>query len=162
MRAVSQARPMPHEKASRLAYTSHGEGTPALQTAFCHNRKRSLWLWPTERVLPTWALWSEMVYYFPHAPLTMLTRSSGRGKGIVIATGTDTEFGVIFSMMQDVEEKRTPLQLSMDELAKNLSIASFGIIGIICLIGVLQKRSWLEMFTIGGVFQKFHFDDVRC
>lgn len=27
---------------------------------------------------------------------------SGRGTGIVIATGTDTEFGVIFSMMQDV------------------------------------------------------------
>ncbi|KAF9012607.1 Ca-transporting ATPase [Cyathus striatus] len=74
---------------------------------------------------------------------------NGRGSGVVIATGTDTEFGVIFSMMQDVEEKRTPLQLSMDELAKKLSILSFGIIGIICLIGVLQKRSWLDMFTIG-------------
>ena len=38
----------------------------------------------------------------------------------------------------------------MDELAKKLSFISFGIIGVICLIGVLQKRSWLEMFTIGG------------
>ncbi|KAH0588507.1 hypothetical protein H2248_004338 [Termitomyces sp. 'cryptogamus'] len=74
---------------------------------------------------------------------------NGRGSGVVIATGTATEFGVIFSMMQDVEEKRTPLQLSMDELAKKLSIMSFGVIGIICLIGVLQRRSWLEMFTIG-------------
>ncbi|KAJ7072897.1 Ca-transporting ATPase [Mycena amicta] len=74
---------------------------------------------------------------------------SGRGSGIVIATGTDTEFGVIFSMMQDVEEKRTPLQLSMDELAKKLSILSFGIIGVICLIGVISHRSWLDMFTIG-------------
>lgn len=52
-------------------------------------------------------------------------------------------------MMQDVEEKRTPLQISMDELAKQLSILSFGIIGIIVLIGVIQHRSWLEMFTIG-------------
>ncbi|KAF8058702.1 Ca-transporting ATPase [Lyophyllum atratum] len=74
---------------------------------------------------------------------------NGRGAGIVIATGTATEFGVIFSMMQDVEEKRTPLQLSMDELAKKLSFMSFGVIGIICLIGVLQQRSWLDMFTIG-------------
>ncbi|KAF4620920.1 hypothetical protein D9613_000938 [Agrocybe pediades] len=75
---------------------------------------------------------------------------NGRGSGIVIATGAETEFGVIFSMMQDVEEKRTPLQLNMDELAKKLSILSFGIIGVICLIGVLfQHRSWLEMFTIG-------------
>lgn len=74
---------------------------------------------------------------------------NGRATGIVIATGTETEFGVIFSMMQDVEERRTPLQLSMDELAKKLSFLSFGIIGVICLIGVLQQRSWLEMFTIG-------------
>lgn len=75
---------------------------------------------------------------------------NGHGSGIVIAIGTQTEFGVIFSMMQDVEEKKTPLQLAMDELAKKLSIISFGIIGIICVIGVLQERGWLEMFTIGG------------
>lgn len=96
--------------------------------------------------------------------------SKGRGSGIVIATGAETEFGVIFSMMQDVralflqskwqllmiylqvEERRTPLQLNMDELAKKLSFASFGVIGVICLIGVLQSRSWLEMFTIGGTY----------
>ncbi|KAF8262296.1 Ca-transporting ATPase [Lactarius quietus] len=74
---------------------------------------------------------------------------NGRGSGIVVATGSQTEFGVIFSMMQDVEERRTPLQRNMDELAQKLSIISFGIIGVICLIGVFQNRPWLEMFTIG-------------
>lgn len=38
----------------------------------------------------------------------------------------------------------------MDELAKKLSVISFAVIGFICLIGVIQHRSWLEMFTIGG------------
>jgi len=38
----------------------------------------------------------------------------------------------------------------MDDLAKRLSIFSFIIIGIIVIVGVLQKRDWLEMFTIGG------------
>jgi len=38
----------------------------------------------------------------------------------------------------------------MDDLAKRLSIFSFGVIGVIFLIGVLQSRDWLEMFTIGG------------
>ena len=38
----------------------------------------------------------------------------------------------------------------MDDLAKRLSIFSFVIIGIIFIVGVLQKRDWLEMFTIGG------------
>lgn len=75
---------------------------------------------------------------------------NGRGSGVVIGTGTQTEFGVIFAMMQDVEEKRTPLQLSMDELAKKLSVISFAIIGVIVLLGVVQQRSWLDMFTIGG------------
>lgn len=55
-------------------------------------------------------------------------------------------------MMQDVEEGRTPLQRNMDELAQKLSMISFGVIGIICLIGVFQRRPWLEMFTIGGSF----------
>lgn len=31
-----------------------------------------------------------------------LTNRVGRGSGVVIATGAETEFGVIFSMMQDV------------------------------------------------------------
>ena len=49
-----------------------------------------------------------------------------------------------------MEEKRTPLQLRMDELAHQLSVLSFGVIGVICVVGVLQSRPWLEMFTIGG------------
>jgi magnesium-transporting ATPase (P-type) len=58
--------------------------------------------------------------------------------------------------MWQVEEQRTPLQLAMDDLAKRLSFFSFGVIGVIFLIGVLQHRGWLEMFTIGGVpFQLF-------
>lgn len=77
---------------------------------------------------------------------------SGRGTGVVVATGDSTEFGVIFSMMQDVQDRKTPLQVSMDELATKLSAASFVIIGFICLIGVWQRRGWLEMFTIGGAY----------
>ncbi|TKY88783.1 hypothetical protein EX895_002414 [Sporisorium graminicola] len=74
---------------------------------------------------------------------------SGHGKGIVVGTGATTEFGMIFSMVDEVVEKRTPLQLSMDELAKKLSMISFAVIAVICLMGVWQRRPWLEMFTIG-------------
>ncbi|KAA1109792.1 High affinity Ca2+/Mn2+ P-type ATPase-like protein [Puccinia graminis f. sp. tritici] len=74
---------------------------------------------------------------------------NGNGAGIVVGTGSQTEFGVVFGMMQEVEERKTPLQLSMDELAKKLSAISFAVIAVICLIGLWQKRSWLEMFTVG-------------
>lgn len=77
---------------------------------------------------------------------------TGYGRGIVVGTGARTEFGIIFSMVDEVAEKRTPLQLSMDELAQKLSMISFAIIGVICLMGILQSKPWLEMFTIGGEF----------
>lgn len=47
-----------------------------------------------------------------------------------------------------IQKPRTPLQNNMDELGKQLSIASFGVIFVIGLIGVIQGRNWLDVFTI--------------
>lgn len=74
---------------------------------------------------------------------------SGYGQGIVIATGSKTEFGSISASLQEIESPRTPLQLSMDRLGQELSYISFGVIGLIVVIGLLQGRKLLEMFTIG-------------
>ncbi|KAJ2878043.1 High affinity Ca2+/Mn2+ P-type ATPase-like protein [Coemansia asiatica] len=51
--------------------------------------------------------------------------------------------------MQDIETPRTPLQRDMDKLGQQLSVVSFGVIGLIFLIGLVQGKGWLEMFTIG-------------
>jgi Ca2+-transporting ATPase len=37
----------------------------------------------------------------------------------------------------------------MDTLGQQLSFASFLIIGVLFLLGILQNRPWLDMFTIG-------------
>lgn len=73
----------------------------------------------------------------------------GRGKGIVTGTGAHSEFGHVFHTMQGMETRKTPLQMRMDDLGKKLSAFSFGIIGLIMLIGLLQRRNMVEMFTIG-------------
>lgn len=72
----------------------------------------------------------------------------GSGKGIVVGTGSDTEFGSIFNMVDQVDEQQTPMQRSMGDLAQRLSIGSLCIIAVIMLLGVLQQQSLLEMFTI--------------
>ncbi|CAH2350313.1 calcium-transporting ATPase 1 [[Candida] railenensis] len=72
----------------------------------------------------------------------------GHGSGIVIGTGKKTEFGNVFEMMSEIEKPKTPLQQAMDKLGKDLSVFSFVVIGVICLIGIIQGRSWLEMFQI--------------
>lgn len=74
---------------------------------------------------------------------------SGYGEGIVIATGGKTEFGAISLSLQEIEAPRTPLQQSMDALGKQLSYISFGIIGVIMLVGLLQGKRLLDLFTIG-------------
>ncbi|KAM8827052.1 calcium-transporting ATPase type 2C member 1 isoform 1-T1 [Synchiropus picturatus] len=73
----------------------------------------------------------------------------GKAKGIVIGTGESSEFGEVFKMMQAEEAPKTPLQKSMDLLGKQLSLYSFGIIGVIMLVGWLQGKKVLDMFTIG-------------
>uniref|UniRef100_A0A0N5AVB4 Calcium-transporting ATPase n=1 Tax=Syphacia muris TaxID=451379 RepID=A0A0N5AVB4_9BILA len=74
---------------------------------------------------------------------------SGHGKGVVIGTAANTRFGEVFKMMQSEESPKTPLQNSMDHLGTQLSFYSFGVIGLIFLIGLFQGRDILEMFTIG-------------
>ncbi|KAM9227888.1 calcium-transporting ATPase type 2C member 2 [Leptosomus discolor] len=73
----------------------------------------------------------------------------GKGKGVVIGTGENSQFGEVFKMMQAEETPKTPLQKSMDRLGKQLTLSSFGIIGLIMFIGWLQGKHLLSMFTIG-------------
>lgn len=73
---------------------------------------------------------------------------SGHGQGIVFATGGNTHFGTIATSVSGTESPRSPLQLSMDELGSQLSKMSFVIIGLISLIGWLQGKKLLEIFTI--------------
>ncbi|XP_048372116.1 calcium-transporting ATPase type 2C member 2 [Sphaerodactylus townsendi] len=73
----------------------------------------------------------------------------GKGKGIVIGTCENSQFGEVFKMMQEEETPKTPLQKNMDKLGKQLTLVSFGIIGLLMLIGWLQGKHLLSMFTIG-------------
>ncbi|GLE07823.1 hypothetical protein PINS_up018529 [Pythium insidiosum] len=74
---------------------------------------------------------------------------AGRGRAVVFGTGARTEFGLVFEVMHKVEDRKTPLQNSMDTLGKHLSMFSIGIIAVICLIGILQGKGLLQMLQIG-------------
>ncbi|XP_027789091.3 calcium-transporting ATPase type 2C member 2 [Marmota flaviventris] len=73
----------------------------------------------------------------------------GKGQGVVIGTGEKSQFGEVFRMMQAEETPKTPLQKSMDKLGKQLTLFSFGIIGLLLLLGWLRGKPVLGMFTIG-------------
>lgn len=62
----------------------------------------------------------------------------GRGVGVVVATGMETEIGHIAELIQSVEEEDTPLQKKLDELGKTLGIASLATCGLVFVVGVAR------------------------
>ncbi len=74
--------------------------------------------------------------------------SYGRGKGIVISTGMNTQIGLIATMLQSVEEEQTPLQIKLDQLGKLLGYACLVISAIVFVSGWLQGGDPLEMFMV--------------
>lgn len=71
--------------------------------------------------------------------------TGGRGEGIVIAAGMDTEIGKIASIIKAVPREYTPLQKKLAELGKILSIVSVLLCVLLFVIAVLQHRNIPEM-----------------
>ena len=70
----------------------------------------------------------------------------GRGKGIVVETGMNTEVGKIAGILNSTEKSDTPLQQKLNKLGKTLGIASIAICAVIFAIGMLQGKQALDMF----------------
>lgn len=70
----------------------------------------------------------------------------GRGKGIVVATGMETEVGKIAGMLDATEEQTTPLQNKLNKLGKTLGIAALAICVFIFIIGLIQGKEPIHMF----------------
>ncbi len=69
----------------------------------------------------------------------------GRGEGIVVRTGSNTEIGKIADMLKEAEEEKTPLQKRLGDLSKLLGIVAVVIVVVMLAIGLIQGREWLAM-----------------
>ena len=74
---------------------------------------------------------------------------NGHGRGIVVATGMQTEFGQIAGLSQRVGDEATPLARQMDRLGRDLGLIAVGIAVLAVAVGLLQQRGLLEMFLVG-------------
>ena len=70
----------------------------------------------------------------------------GRGKGVVVATGMNTEVGKIAGIISNTVKSETPLQTKLNKLGKTLGIAALGICVVIFIIGLLYGKAPLDIF----------------
>lgn len=70
----------------------------------------------------------------------------GRGKGIVVETGMNTEVGKIAKMIDETDESQTPLQIKLNNLGKTLGIVALVLCAIIFVVGTLYGKEPVHMF----------------
>ncbi len=73
---------------------------------------------------------------------TVLT--NGQGRGVVVATGMQTEIGRIAGLLQTYDRTPTPLQLQLAKLGRTLVITCLVLVGVVFLLGLLHGKPWLE------------------
>lgn len=70
----------------------------------------------------------------------------GRGVGIVVATGQETEMGRIASSLTTIKQEQTPLQQNLNRLGKVLGILALIVSAVIFGVGLLQGGDPLQLF----------------
>lgn len=74
----------------------------------------------------------------------------GRGVVVVTGTGMDTEIGKIAGLMNATKEKKTPLQVSLDEFSSKLAMVIMVICAIVFALSLYRKMPVLDamMFAV--------------
>ncbi len=70
--------------------------------------------------------------------------TAGVGRMIVTATGMETEMGGIASLMDHAKEKRTPLQISLDQFSSRLAAAIMIVCLVVFFLGVYRGMAVLD------------------
>lgn len=72
--------------------------------------------------------------------------TSGRGVGIVVETGMNTEVGKIAGIIEEEKEVKTPLEKRLHELGKTLGKIAVGICVVMFVLAWYQGRNLTDMF----------------
>jgi Ca2+-transporting ATPase len=67
--------------------------------------------------------------------------SAGRGLGVVVATGMNTELGRIATLLQSVTVEATPLQVRLDRVGKQLALVGVAVAALVVAMGAFGGES---------------------
>ncbi|MBO5292693.1 MAG: cation-translocating P-type ATPase [Lachnospiraceae bacterium] len=70
----------------------------------------------------------------------------GRGTAVVTDTGMETELGKIAALLKDTREKKTPLQISLDQFGRTLSYLILGICAVLFAVCTFRGMAMTDAF----------------
>ena len=70
----------------------------------------------------------------------------GRGSFLVTEIGMNTEVGKIAGLLQNASEKKTPLQISLDDFGKKLSVVILGLCAVLFVLQVVKGGAVADAF----------------
>jgi Ca2+-transporting ATPase len=73
--------------------------------------------------------------------------TGGSGLAMVVATGPQTEIGMIQTLVGEVETPDTPMQKQLDQMGAQLAIMSAGLCAVMFGMGMVRGYGWLQMLT---------------
>ncbi len=76
------------------------------------------------------------------------TVNAGRGTGMVVTTGMDTEIGKIAKAVYTAEEVKPPLLVRMDKFARQIGYIVLGAAVMVALVAVYQGYAYMDVFLI--------------
>jgi len=74
--------------------------------------------------------------------------AAGRGRAIVVATGSRTEVGGIARLTERAEEPRTPLERRLDAFGRALAWAALGLFGAVLALGTARGLPFGELLMV--------------
>ena len=70
----------------------------------------------------------------------------GRGRGVVVATGMETELGRVAALLDEADDGRTPLQRRLADFGRRLALAVLALCAVLFVVGVLRGEEPVLMF----------------
>ena len=74
--------------------------------------------------------------------------TSGRGMGVAVLTGMETEIGKIATGLAEVKQEETPLQRNIKKLSRYLVFVFLGVSALLVVVGLFKGLGMFELFML--------------
>jgi len=74
--------------------------------------------------------------------------TSGRGSGVAVLTGMETEIGKIATGLEEVKQEETPLQKNIRKLSEYLVFVFLGVSALLVAVGLIQGLGLFDLFML--------------